>query len=192
MMCFVTPNAWKVFGFLIVFVVLIYVIDYFKFLRFTSITYYTTHRLNDAFAMWFAIPMTALSAVATWWAMKCGYLPHGIGMIALIPSIFLVVYIMILNYLLTKQKSFDLTDATYHETVEEMAQQGKTFDYFNCNPIFCLRNKWLNVGDTKVVGRSRVVPYVPGKYYLQRSNGKSLQVGTPRGDEEEPEFKAGK
>jgi hypothetical protein len=165
MLCFVTPNAYKVFGFLVLFVVLIYMIDYIKMMRFTSQTYYTTHRLSDAFSMWFSIPMAALCAVATWWAMKCNYLPHMYALMMLIPTIFLAVYLMILAFLLKSGKALHIAKAKYHETQVEMAEVGKTFDYFNCNPIFCLRKKYLGVDEP--CGRERIVPYVSGKYYLQ-------------------------
>merc|ERR1719213_320538 len=82
-----------------------------------------------------------------------------------IPAMFLAAYLMILSYLLKKGKALHIAKASYHETQLEMAEAGKTFDYFNCNPIFCLRKKWL--GDDAPCGRQRVVPYVSVKYYLQ-------------------------
>jgi hypothetical protein len=179
MLCFVTPNAWKVFCFLVGFVILIYIIDYLKMVRFTSQTYYTTHRLSDTFSTWFAIPMTALCTVAVWWGMKCNYLPHNYGILLLIPTIFLATYIMILVYLLKKGKDLHISKASYHETVLEMAEHGKTFDYFNCNPIFCLRKKWLGVDEA--CGRQRIVPYVSGKYYLQHD----FPHSEPFGDDEQ-------
>lgn len=184
-LCFVTPNAWKVFCFLVLFVIIIYVIDYLKMVRFTSQTYYTTHRLSDTFSSWFAIPMTALCAVAVWWAVKCELLPKNYGILLLIPTIFCAVYCLILFFLLKKTHQFgNLDKTTYHETQKEMADQGKTFDYFNCNPVFCLRKKWLGVEEP--CGRQRIVPYVNGKYYLQT-------MDTPRTPREEvPKDKQGK
>jgi len=179
MLCFVTPNAWKVMGFLVLFVVLIYVIDYIKMMRFTSQTYYTTHRLSDAFSCWFSIPLAALTAVATWWAMKCDYLPHMHALMMFIPAMFLAAYLMILSYLLKKGKALHIAKASYHETQLEMAEAGKTFDYFNCNPIFCLRKKWLGVDEP--CGRDRIVPYVSGKYYLQHQLQGDSPPDTERG-----------
>jgi len=166
MLLFVTPNAWKVMGFLTMFAFLIYGIDYFKFLRFTSQTYYTTHRLAETFTMWFSVPLTCLCAVATWWGMKAGHLPEGLHLIPMIPAVYLVSYLGLL-YLLNERARHvkGEADFTYTEACRAMEEEGRYGDYFNCNPIFCLRQRWLAVKEP--CGTDVLVPFVPGKRYLQ-------------------------
>jgi hypothetical protein len=166
MLLFVTPNAWKVMGFLTMFTFLIYGIDFLKFLRYTSTTYYTTHRLSVTFSMWFSIPMTCLCAVATWWGMKSGHVPEGQHWVPLISGVYLVIYLGILHLLLRRAKIIKgLEDYTYREAVISMENEGRYADYFNCNPVFCLRQRWLGVKEP--CGTDMLVPFAPGKQYLQ-------------------------
>lgn len=166
MLLFVTPNAWKVMGFLTMFAFLIYGIDFLKFLRFTSQTYYTTHRLSETFTMWFSIPMTCLCAVATWWGMKSGHVPEGLHLIPLIPAVYLVLYLFLLHLLMKRAKIVQgEADYSYQDLLKGMEEEGRYGDYFNCNPVFCLRQRWLGVKEP--YGEGALVPFVPGKRYLQ-------------------------
>merc|ERR1719321_1112976 len=107
--------------FLTIFVFLIYGIDYLKFLRFTSETYYTTHRLSETFTMWFSVPMTCLCAVATWWGMKSGHVPEGLSLIPLIPAVYLVLYLGLLYLLTERAKNIkDEAEFTYMEACRAM------------------------------------------------------------------------
>lgn len=166
MLLFVTPNAWKVMGFLTMFTFLIYGIDYLKFIRYTSTTYYTTHRLCASFCFWFSIPMTCLCAVATWWGMKSGNVPEGAHWAALIAGTYLVFYLGLLHFLLERAKIVKgIDDWNYHKAVKSMEEEGRFHDYFNCNPVFCLRRRWLGVEEP--CGTDTLVPFLPGKRYLQ-------------------------
>merc|ERR1719271_1255429 len=135
--------------------------------------------------------MSCLCAVAVWWSMKCEYLPTNYGLLLIIPTIFFTIYVLILQYLLKKGKGLSFHKASYNETVNEMAEQGMTFDYFNCNPIFCLRKKWLGINEPS--GRQRIVPYVTGKYYLQHlphtGKSKNEETSEEKKDQHGPESK---
>merc|ERR1719162_1076224 len=51
--------------------------------------------------------------------------------------------------------------------MEQLWSQGKVWSYFNTNPIFCLRSKYLGVKEPGTACYP-CIPYAPGKQFLQQ------------------------
>merc|ERR1719473_1987102 len=55
---------------------------------------------------------------------------------------------------------------SYENMCDHLWSEGKVWSYFNTNPIFCLRSKYLDVHEPGA-RTYPCIPYVPGKQWLQ-------------------------
>jgi hypothetical protein len=168
MLTFATPYSYMVMCWLIAYLVLIYCIDKYKLLRYTSQTFYTTRRLNDAALMWWVVPTGVLAGITLVWACRCHVLNAQrmpeivtVGVVSHAVLYFLMFYVV--RSLVPPAK----TETTpYTEMCNNLFAEGKTWSYFNTNPVFCLRSKYLGVMEPGARNYPSI-PYVPGKQWLQ-------------------------
>lgn len=170
MLVFVSPNGWKVFFVMICSYTLIYAIDYFLLLRFSNRRYYSSDKLSDMFSIMLVLPLSALFGVVLWWAFQIFQYPSFLAFILL--GGHFALYLSVLQYIHRREQRewkppVDI-EQTYEDTVKHLKNsEGIYYDYFNTNPVFCLRYRLLDElqGD-KMHGS--VVPFHAGKIYLQQ------------------------
>jgi hypothetical protein len=164
----VSPRSHEVMLWLVAFLVLIYAIDKYKLLRQTSQTYYTTRRLSDIASLWWCVPTGTLAAVATWWACRAGLLTQKANTMCI--TAFLVhcaVWMWVYRFAHWCAQSGDIVETTkYQKMCQTLRDSGMMWSYFNTNPVYCLRSRYLNV---KEPGSSTFpcIPYAVGKQHLQ-------------------------
>lgn len=171
MLTFVTPNSYRVMCWLVAFLLLIMAIDKYKLLRQTSQTFYTTRRLDSAAQLWWSFPTGVLAGIVVHWACKSELYPWmkgpHIAICALGFAIHVVLYVILwkITVSLVPPAKTEITD--YEKMCDKLWGEGKVWSYFNTNPIFCLRSRYLDAKDPGA--RSfPCVPYVPGKVFLQQ------------------------
>lgn len=169
MLFMVSPHSYQVMMWLVGSIALIYMIDKYKLLRQTSQTYYTTRRLSDAASLWWCAPTGAFAAVTASWACRAGVLPAKSSRWACLLAFFVNCAVWIYLYRKAHRMacSSEILDTTaYHKMCDKLQHEGMMWSYFNTNPIYCLRSKYLGL---KELGSSTFpcVPYVPGKQHLQ-------------------------
>jgi hypothetical protein len=168
MLLFATPYSYMVMCWLLAYLVLIYSIDKWKLLRYTSQTFYTTRRLNDAALFWWVVPTGVLAGIMVSWGCRCRLLPQhrtaefvAIGVVAHIALYFLCGFFV---RSLARPAQTEMTP--YSEMCDKLRAEGKVWSYFNTNPVYCLRSKHLGI---KEPGARHFpsIPYIPGKQWLQ-------------------------
>jgi len=170
MLSFVSPNGWKVFAVMICSYALIYVLDYYFLLRYSNWRDYSSDKLSDVFSVMLVLPLSALFGVVLWWAFQIFRYPFYLAIILLGGNFAL--YLSVLLYIHRREHRewkppVDM-EQTYEDTVKHLKNsEGIYYDYFNTNPVFCLRYRLLDElqGD-KMHGN--VVPFHAGKIYLQQ------------------------
>lgn len=168
MLMFATPYSYMVMCWLIAYLVLIYGIDKYKLLRYTSQTFYTTNRLNNAAMAWFVVPTGVLAGITMVWGCRCKFfnsnLHHELVVIGVVSH---VVLYALMSYIVRSWVSPANTETTpYGEMCNTLWDQGKVWSYFNTNPIFCLRSKYFGIKEPGARNHPSI-PYVPGKQWLQ-------------------------
>jgi len=147
---FTSNKAWQVMGVLFLFLVIIYVIDKYTLLYAATPAVYDTHRLSTAFAFWWCLPTTMLAGLISYW----GYRSRAItdfGLCVAIPILHVVVYLTamsIMEGVLRDRRDAAKQPVHYPEMMRKLVQQGKPWDYFNTNPVFCLRTRYLGADET--------------------------------------------
>merc|ERR1719491_588176 len=123
------------------FLVLIYCIDKALLLRFATTSVYDTQRLSIAFARWWCAPTTVLLLLVIHWARRAKYI-QSTYLCALLPLAHIVVYGMVM---LAVERRFGHQKRRlrqYPNVLKEMQAKregGDSWDFFNTNPIFCIR-----------------------------------------------------
>lgn len=149
-----------------VFILLIYNIDKYKLLRQTSQTFYTTKRLDQAALYWWSIPTGVLASVATWWACSAGIFPEQNRQkyCYLAFGLHIIVCLTLLGFAAKFVRPCAPETKRYSEMCEALAAKGKMWSWFNTNPVFCLRSKFL--GLKEYPGCYPCIPYAPGKQHI--------------------------
>lgn len=168
---FVTPNSYKVMAWLIVFIILIVLIDKYKLLRQTTQTFYTTRRLETAVQIWWVVPTGIFACITTWWGCKCGLIAANFTY-ALVGFSFFVhaaLYFACWTFTVSLVPEAKQEETTFNKMHEDLYKEGKVWSYFNTNPVFCLRSKYLKkqepAGSLTPRGTT-CIPYMPGKQFL--------------------------
>lgn len=178
---FVSPGGWKVFAVLIVSLCMIYTIDYISLLRYTTQTPFTSDSLSDVFAFMWSIPLAVVLASTLWWGFKV--LKYSI----LVPVAAILVHFILYCALVWIIRSWCKSklcstgtcdsDSGYMEMIERLETRGIYHNYFNTNPIFCLRKRLIPDNNEPCGSVSNMVfPYHPGKVYLQAGARKSWRT----------------
>jgi hypothetical protein len=161
MLVFATRDSWTLSLSLMIFLGLMYTADISKLLSSNRQTFYSSTRLSDIFAFWWSVPTGCLGAVAIWWAAKAGHLqlehvgfPKEMICAAWIP-LHVSLYIMLLLLVRRCCKGPDLSKWKYEDAAATWSKRGIGWDYFNTNPIFCLRSRFLHA--------QPCIPYVRAK-----------------------------
>jgi len=169
MLFFVSPGGWKVFLILILSIVTIYTIDYLKLLRFTNQNFYSTDNLSSTFTHMWALPLMCLLGVSLWWLHQIWPLPIYVPIIAAI--LHFTLYWTLLHFIQYRGESEKLgvsEEIPYKATLENLKAHGIFYDYFNTNPIFCLRHRYFPEVREPTGRNEKVFPFHPGKLYLQQ------------------------
>jgi hypothetical protein len=170
MLTVVSPRSHQVMCWLLVFLFLIFGIDKYKLLRATSQTFYTTSRLEDAAQFLWALPSGLLASITVGWAcsVHVQVLPHDNEMFLSILAfvVHVVMYTLLCKLVRSCVKPPETETTTYEDMCDYLKAEGKVWSYFNTNPIFCLRSKYLDVVEPGV-GTYPCVPFIPGKQFLQ-------------------------
>jgi len=171
--------------YLCLFVVLIYAMDHWLLLRWTSQSFFNTSLLSTIFAMLWSFPTGCLAAVVGWWGFKAGLLHRLLGspesfdfsLIVVLPLLHLVMYFAGFGWIYrnVRKDGVHYTGASsphikssigYHRLRERLHERGEFFDFFNTNHVLCLRSrhlKKLSIGGTEA---QVILPYVKGKSYM--------------------------
>lgn len=150
-----SARAWQVMCWLFAFMVLIYFVDKYLLLHASTTTVYDTHRLSTAFARWWCMPTSLLAGLACFWGLKAGYL-KSFWMCFALPLLHLVLFLLFLLHIESYQDQ-GKDPRLYPRAVRELRETHRPWDFFNTNPVFCLRTRALG---PSVSGWSDVVDYV--------------------------------
>jgi len=171
---FISPNTWRVMMWLLFFVLIIYFIDRYLLLRCTTATYYASNRLDCAFRYWWCFPTAILAfAVAFWGHRAYGYplVPTGLCCVCGHVCIYGSMQIL-MNRFQSDPQMNRLDFPAAHQ--KRRTVNNKKCDYFNTNPIFCLRTRylgpetsgWSTIRDDLGSENDECVPFSPGKAWL--------------------------
>jgi len=145
---FTSNRAWMVMSVLLLFMAIIYMIDKYLLLYVATPTVYDTHRLSGAFSLWWCLPTTMLAGLISFW----GYRSSAIGSHGLCfawPVFHAVIYLAAMTVL--QQHLVQKTDkesTLYPDMIRRLQEEGKPWDFFNTNPVFCLRTRCLGAEAT--------------------------------------------
>jgi len=138
---FTSNRAWMVNFCLFLFMVIIYCIDKYCLLYVATPTVFDTHRLSSAFTMWWCLPTTMLAGLVSFWGYRTSNIPS-VGLCFAMPVMHAVLFItamLILEHWLLQNS--DKEPTLYPEMVRRLQKAGKPWDFFNTNPVFCLRTR---------------------------------------------------
>jgi len=193
---FATKHYWQTLLHLAVYALLVLLVDKVVMLRYSSCTEYSTARLSNFFAYLWVVPSAGLAAMIGWWAFEAHYAKHWAG--GALACIHAVAYLVMVNMLViaaqrrqAKRGSDEkLAYSAMEETLRLRGGVRGACNYFNTNPVFCLR-AWLLPPEESGWDRIRtahqpsvkdndVVPYVRGKAFLQPGTPHKVEGGLSR------------
>lgn len=150
MLIFGSTDSWKVSVSLMIFLGLMYATDISRLLSSDRRKFYSSTRLSDMFALWWSVPTGCLGAVAIWWAAKSGNLhlehlgfPQEIICAAWIPC-HVMAYVILLACVRRCFRGPNLSKWKHEDATATLSKRGIAWDYFNTNPVFCLRSRFLH------------------------------------------------
>eukprot|EP00928_Gymnodinium_smaydae_P018356 TRINITY_DN16991_c0_g1_i4.p1 TRINITY_DN16991_c0_g1~~TRINITY_DN16991_c0_g1_i4.p1 ORF type:complete len:485 (-),score=44.26 TRINITY_DN16991_c0_g1_i4:74-1528(-) len=170
---------WQLLAMMFGYLVLIVIVERALLLHYAREVLYSTGRLSFVFAALWVVPTGGQALLVCWWAFKAGYVAWWSGCAALIMhvTIYLCVIFTMKHRSKYRRKSAVIKECSYSEMEEKLRSQGHVSNYFNTNPIFCLRSwllpssesGWDRIGGSHEKRRDIIgcVPYFPGKFYLQ-------------------------
>lgn len=166
---FCSNRAWMTMSVLFLFMVIIYMIDKYLLLRVATPTVYDTHRLSSAFTLWWCLPTTMLACLISHWGYRSGSI-SSVAVCFAIPiahALFFVIALLQLESWL--MQSDDKEPVLYPDMIRRLQKTRKQWDYFNTNPVFCLRTRCHGAEET---GWKEVVRF-------QQSGSSSYAVQEP-------------
>jgi len=144
---FTSDRAWMVMCWLAVFVVIVYATDKFLLLHAATTTVYDTHRLSCAFSRWWCLPTTLLAVLVSFWCYKASD-TENIPLLVLLPVLHVVGFLVALHRIEKWCKTRVYVPMLYSEAHRLQRRAGRPWDYFNTNPVFCLRTRFLGPEDS--------------------------------------------
>jgi len=145
---FCSNRAWMTMSVLFLFMVIIYMIDKYLLLRVATPTVYDTHRLSSAFTLWWCLPTTMLACLISHWGYRSGLI-SSVGVCFAIPiahAFFFVIALLMLESWL--MHTDDKEPVLYPDMIRRLQKTCKPWDYFNTNPVFCLRTRCHGADET--------------------------------------------
>jgi hypothetical protein len=145
---FTSNRAWMVLSVLFLFLVIIYVIDKSLLLWEATPTLYDTHLLSTAFGLWWCLPTTMLAGLISYWGWRSSILPNW-TVCCIIPvahAFFFVTFLIVVQ--LAFADRFDKKAEFYPEVIAKLREENRPWDYFNTNPVYCLRTRYLGADET--------------------------------------------
>jgi hypothetical protein len=145
---FTSNRAWMTMSVLFLFMAIIYAIDKYLLMFVSTPTVYDTHRLSEAFALWWCLPTTMLAGLVSWWGYRSSNIQSYLFCFA-IPFAHALLYLIAMNVLNVYLLQTDEKDPVlYPDMIRRLQKAGKPWDYFNTNPVFCLRTRYLGAEAT--------------------------------------------
>jgi len=179
---FTSNRAWMVMSVLFLFMAIIYVIDKYLLLFVATPTVYDTHRLSGAFTLWWCLPTTMLAGLISFWGWRSGAI-HSLGICFVIPTVHVFFYItamLVLEGKLVESAAQEKEPLLYPDMIRRLQRSGKPWDYFNTNPVFCLRTRCLGAEAT---GWKEVVRFQRKIWLQQSKTPESPKIGEHESDE---------
>jgi len=178
MLPFMSPRVWKALVAAFLMVVLVYLDSHWKVLRCYALFRCNTDRMAWNAMFLFDVPLTILAASAAFWGWEADIISARVGVIAC--SIGFCAYMLALHVVAATAPSagpghhdYGLQD-DYVVAAKRLQDMGIVANYFNTNPVHCLRAKYLDLdeagsgpGGRADIGSLReCVPFCPGKEHL--------------------------
>lgn len=156
MLFFASGHGWKIMMMLLFFIVMIFYIDKKLLMRFSSQTVYDTQHLSNMFARLWCVPTALLAGVAAFWAYKVQLLPS-VFFCFLPPALHLLVYLTGMAIVEHRFGHQTCRLRWYPTVVRQLRAAGRRWDFFNTNPVYCLRSRRLGA---EVSGWAAVYDFV--------------------------------
>jgi len=190
---FTSPYGWRVMIWLCIFFMFIYAIDKELLLNHTMPTIYDTYALSHSFVHWWNVPMGLLAALVAFWGYKA---QAGMFRNPYLGLAFVVAHLLI--YACVVEACFwklghmrsQADCMMYSEAAERLRQNHRHWDFFNCNPVYCLRTRllsgeeseWERIADATYRGKARkpreCVPFKRGSASVSRRDNERRQLRT--------------
>jgi hypothetical protein len=144
---FTSPYGWRVMIWLCIFFVFIYIIDRELLLKHTMPTIYDTYSLSHAFVHWWNVPTGLLAALVAFWGYKA---QAGMFRNPYLGLAFVVAHALIYScvveacFLRLGHMRSQTHLMRYSEAADSLRQHHRHWDFFNCNPVYCLRTRLLS------------------------------------------------
>eukprot|EP00928_Gymnodinium_smaydae_P096942 TRINITY_DN8667_c0_g1_i1.p1 TRINITY_DN8667_c0_g1~~TRINITY_DN8667_c0_g1_i1.p1 ORF type:complete len:1121 (+),score=265.78 TRINITY_DN8667_c0_g1_i1:41-3403(+) len=139
---FRSSASWKVMVCLLFFVLLIYCIDKYLLLNAATTTIYDTRRLSIAFARWWCVPTGVLAGLVAFWGYKVGAVENLLICFGF-PLVHCVLFLMVIRWIEELCPETQDSQLTYREALQSLQRSCRPWDFFNTNPVFCLRSRCL-------------------------------------------------
>jgi hypothetical protein len=150
---FTSGYGWRVMLCLGAFFCMIYALDKYLLLNSTMPTMYETNSLTRAFIRWWCVPTALLAAVVAFWGYKAQYgMFAQPGMGATFVAVHAIVYLLVVELLIGGSDNLKTRAAdrmAYSEAAPYLRNHHRPWDFFNCNPVYCLRTRALNWEETE-------------------------------------------
>eukprot|EP00746_Dinoflagellata_sp_MGD_P139869 gnl/MRDRNA2_/MRDRNA2_73230_c0_seq1.p1 gnl/MRDRNA2_/MRDRNA2_73230_c0~~gnl/MRDRNA2_/MRDRNA2_73230_c0_seq1.p1 ORF type:complete len:1187 (-),score=166.78 gnl/MRDRNA2_/MRDRNA2_73230_c0_seq1:17-3577(-) len=159
MLCFLSPSEWKSIVAAVLCVFAMYLTCQWTMIRGYGLSLCTSEHLCwDGLHLW-CFPMALLFTCGLWWGSFGGHVPTElVGWGWLINTIIFVVGLRLVKKSIPARVD---RDDTYQEVCGRFAMFGKHATYFNTNPVFLLRARYLNENHGGM--GSTIIPWLLGK-----------------------------
>jgi len=180
---FTGSRGWKVMPWLFGFVALIYVLDKYLLLEAATTTVYDTTLLSSTFARWWCIPTALLAALISFWGYQATIMTSVYLCVAL-PVLHIVGFLIVMFMVEEACVSAHGGPLMYDEAAKQLRGTCRPWDFFNTNPVFCLRTRCLGPkisGWEEVAAQSgfdeqpqECVPFSRGSVWLLKESRKPV------------------
>jgi len=173
MLLLVSPYVWKTFLGLFAWAVFSYGFCRYLHLRFFKAHYYTSRRLDFHANLAWGIPLSTVAASWCAWALRMGKfggdVPVGVKWVMVVGCFLFSFVLWVLCYRFLVKPMNDLQPCCDEEdALVEHAQADTIYSWFNCNPVYTLKQAWLNSADVleEEAQREGAQLFEVGKEYL--------------------------
>lgn len=174
-------SGWMMFLFM-GYIVMTIIFDRIIMLRYSAEASHDTCRSSIVYAYMLAMPGAFLAGLVVWWACKQWNWIWRVAFSIVVAIVYVVLHFASVWYLIyrsekNRQRLGKANTTPYREMESTLRSSGYASNYFNTNPVFCLRS-WILPPEESGWDRIRLwhggeekqplcVPYVLGKNYLQ-------------------------
>mmetsp|Transcript_20956 Transcript_20956/g.48832 ORF Transcript_20956/g.48832 Transcript_20956/m.48832 type:complete len:618 (+) Transcript_20956:248-2101(+) len=140
-------------------------INQYVYLALSRETYFSTDRLDAVASRWMGVPIAMLGVCILHWAKRAAS-PFVINICTFWVVLVSVFFVCALEHETKVEERADTKEHVWYEGQPyEQAEKTIAFNWWNVNPVYCLRHKYGLLED-KPSGR-RIVPWRAGKSHLQ-------------------------